>query len=131
MIVLGASALVDVLLDQPNKQAVIEYLDQEICTPAHQPVEVLSAIARLLRADAISPEAADAAIQDAGALVQEFIIPDAELVRQAYRLRERIRVVDGVYVALAQRLGCALVTTDRRLAASRPPCEVILAVARA
>lgn len=127
MIVLDASALVDVLLDQGPKDAVLGHLDQEVFAPAHQPVEVLSAIARLLRAGEISSEAADAAIRDAGRLEQELVVVDAELVWQAYQLRDRIRVVDGIYVALAQRLGCPLVTTDRRLAASNPPCEIVVA----
>ncbi|MGL5864312.1 MAG: hypothetical protein ACRCYX_00365 [Dermatophilaceae bacterium] len=40
--------------------------------------------------------------------------------------RERIRVLDGLYVALTEELGCPLVTTDRRLAAAAPPCTVLV-----
>lgn len=127
MIVLDASALVDVVLDQAPKSAVLAHLDQDIFAPAHQPVEVLSAVARLLRAGEISAASADAALADAGQLVQELVVPDAALIREAFQLRERIRVVDGLYVALAQRLGCPLLTTDRRLAAARPPCEMLVA----
>ncbi len=118
------------LLDQVHNDAVLEHLehlDQEIFAPAHQPVEVLSAIAHLLRADEITAETAGAAIRDAGRLVQELVVPDAALIWQAYQLRDRIRVVDGLDVALAQRLGCPLVTTDRRLAPSHPPCDILLA----
>lgn len=127
MIVLDASALVDVVLDQPAKSAVLGHLDQEIVTPAHQLAEVLSAIARLERAGAISSEVAEAALRDAGDLVQELVVPDPALIGRAFELRERIRVVDGLYVALAERLDCPLVTTDARLVASRPPCAVVLA----
>lgn len=45
-------------------------------------------------------------------------------MRLAFALRDRIRVIDGLYVALADELDCALVTTDRRLAASDAPCEI-------
>lgn len=41
MIVLDASALVDVVLDQPNRAQVLAHLDQPIAAPAHQPVEAL------------------------------------------------------------------------------------------
>lgn len=127
MIVLDASALVDVVLDQAPKLGVLQHLDQEIVAPAHQPVEVLSAIARLERGGVISAEIARAALRDAGELVQQLVVPDPALVRRAFELRERIRVVDGLYVALAERLDCPLVTTDGRLAASQPPCTVIVA----
>ena len=50
--------------------------------------------------------------------------PTVAHLRRAYALRERIRVLDGLYVALADELGCTLVTTDRRLAAATAPCDV-------
>lgn len=126
MIVLDASALIDVVLDQRGKDAVLDALDDRICAPAHQMAEVLSAIARLERAGTITAQTASAALDDASSLVQELIVPDAALISRAFALRERIRVVDGVYVALAERLGCPLVTTDRRLASAHPPCEVLV-----
>ncbi len=36
------------------------------------------------------------------------------------------RVLDGLYVALAEQRDCPLLTTDARLAAAVPPCEVVL-----
>jgi len=127
VIVLDASALVDVVLDQAPKSDVLAHLGEEILAPAHQPVEVLSAIARLERGGVITAEVARAALRDAGELVQQLVVPDPALVGRAFELRERIRVVDGLYIALAERLGCPLVTTDGRLAASQPPCTVIVA----
>jgi len=52
--VLDVSALVDVVVDQPAEEFVLGHLDQPILAPAHQLGEVLSALARLVRADMIT-----------------------------------------------------------------------------
>lgn len=44
--------------------------------------------------------------------------PALPLMRRAFDLRENVTAYDAVYVALAERLDCALVTADRRLAAA-------------
>lgn len=125
MIVLDASALVDAVLDQPTAGWVLDEIsDEEVCAPAHQPAEVLSALARLVRAAQIDPESAREALDEALALPQRFVTPTARQVRLAFALRDRIRVVDGLYVALAEELDCPLVTTDRRLALADAPCQV-------
>lgn len=126
MIVLDASALVDVILDQPAKEEILAHLGQPIAAPGHQPAEVLSALARLVRAGQITSAEAGAALDDAAALDQDLVAVSAVHLRRAFALRERIRVLDGLYVALAEQLGCPLLTTDRRLANADPPCEVIV-----
>jgi predicted nucleic acid-binding protein len=127
VIVLDASALVDVIVDQPAKESVLAHLDQPIAAPAHQLAEMLSAVARLVRAGEITADDARKAIDDAYTLEQEHVAPDAAQLRRALELQQRIRVLDGLYVALAEQRQCALLTTDRRLANGDPPCEVILA----
>lgn len=125
MIVLDASALVDVLLDQPAGPWVLEQVSgEEVRAPSHQPAEVLSALARLVRAGDLTPEAARDALDEATALPQGLMAPTAAHLRRALLLQDRIRVLDGLYVALAEELSCALVTTDRRLLGTDPPCEV-------
>ena len=125
MIVLDACALIDVVLDQPAASWVLdEIADEEVRAPAHQLAEVLSALARLIRAAQIEPETARHALDEALALPQRFVTPTAGHVRLAFALRDRIRVVDGLYVALADELDCPLVTTDYRLAAAEAPCEI-------
>ncbi|MGH3870493.1 MAG: type II toxin-antitoxin system VapC family toxin [Pseudonocardiaceae bacterium] len=125
MIVLDASALVDAVLDQPVAAWVLDEIsDEQICAPAHQPAEVLSALARLVRSCQIESELAREALDEALALPQQFVTPTARQVRLAFALRDRIRVVDGLYVALADELDCPLVTTDHRLAAADAPCEI-------
>lgn len=125
MIVLDASALVDLVLDQADAEWVLDELrGQDVHAPAHQPAEVLSALARLVRNDVLDAQTARDALEEAATLPQTVLPPTREHLRRAYELRARIRVVDGLYVALAEGLGCPLVTTDRRLAGSAAPCEV-------
>ncbi|OLS97105.1 hypothetical protein BJF90_42930 [Pseudonocardia sp. CNS-004] len=125
MIVLDASALVDLVLDQRGSEWVVGQIDgEEIAAPAHQPGEVLSALARLVRSAVLTPEVARDALDEALDLPQRLVPPPAAHIRRAFALREHIRVTDGLYVALADELGCALVTTDRRLVGAHAPCEV-------
>lgn len=129
MIVLDASALVDVVALRPRCEAVLDHLDADgdLAAPGHQLAEVASAIVRLQRADELTAATAADALQDAASLEQRVVPIDEGLLVRAHTLRESIRVGDGLYVALAERLGCALLTTDGRLARADPPCEVILA----
>lgn len=127
MIVLDASALVDVVTDQPERDVVLAYLDQEVLAPGHQLAEVSSAVVRLLRAGDLTDAEAERALIDAASLSQRQVDVDDALLRRAFALRDSIRILDGLYVAVAERHGCALLTTDGRLARANPPCEVILA----
>ena len=54
--------------------------------------------------------------------------PTLPLMRRAFELRSNVTAYDAVYVALAELLGCALLTADRRLAGSPTiscPVEVL------
>lgn len=127
MIVVGASALVDLVTEHRNAVAVIEHLDQPLVTAGHQSAEVLSAIARLVRAGELSPEEGRQALLDAAEVEQEVSLATVRHLHRALELQDRIRVVDGLYVALAEQLGAALLTTDARLVGADPPCDVIFA----
>lgn len=125
MIVLGASALVDVVADRPLKDAVLDRIDGErILSPGHQLAEVSSALAHLLRAGDLDLVESEHALAEAASLGQELVVPDAKQLLRALALADRIRVLDGIYVAIAEERRCPLVTTDGRLARSNPPCEV-------
>jgi predicted nucleic acid-binding protein len=125
VIVLDASALIDVLLDQPSSEWVLAQLaGQDICAPAHQPAEVFSALARLHRAGLLGRDAMDNALAEASSLRQELVLPTLTHVRRAVQLSERIRVLDGLYVALAEARTAPLIATDRRLAGAGTSCEV-------
>ncbi|CAN5237775.1 type II toxin-antitoxin system VapC family toxin [soil metagenome] len=126
MIVLDSSALVDVLADQEHAGWVLDHMQSgEVMAPAHQPAEVLSAIARLQRAGALTEDKARDALAAATTLQQQLVVASGAHVQRAFDLRERIRVVDGLYVALAEERGVPLLTTDQRLVRADPPCEVL------
>jgi len=127
VIVLDASALVDAVLDRPAKADVMPHLEQDVVAPGHQLAEVVSSVARLVRAHIVTSAVAQEALQDATALDQTHITATASHLRRALELQDRIRVNDGLYVALAEELGCPLLTSDRRLAGAQPPCEIIFA----
>lgn len=125
MIVLDASALVDVVTDRPQRDAVLAHLGQQILAPGHQLAEVSSALVRLVRAADLTEDESQRALTDAASLVQQTVEIDESLLLRAFELRDSIRILDGLYVALAERYACPLVTTDGRLARADPPCEVI------
>lgn len=124
MIVLDASALVDVVADRPARDAVLERLGQPITAPGHQLAEVSSAVARLVRAGELTPERAADALAEAARLSQDIVRLDEGLLLRAFALRDSVRILDGLYVALAERNRCPVVTTDGRLARSQLPCEI-------
>lgn len=126
MIVLDASALIDVVLDHPVSGWVLDRLEQDdVCAPAHQMAEVLSALGRLQRAGVIDRERAAAAVTEAVALPQEVVAPTEHHLHRALALSDHIRLLDGLYVVLAEERRCTLITTDRRLARSGAPCQVL------
>lgn len=125
MIVVDASALIDVVADLPAKQWVVDYLDDELIAPSHQQAEVLSAIARLVRGGTLTERAGRDALDDAAALRQEVVLISPAHLRRAYELRERVRVLDGIYIAIAEERSAPLLTTDVRLTRIDLPIPVI------
>ena len=78
------------------------------------------------RAGLLDADSTQAAIADAATLTQHHVPLDEDLLLRALALDGRLRVLDALYVVLAERLSCPLITTDARLARAQPPCEVIL-----
>lgn len=126
MIVLDASAVVDVALGWAPATWVIEAIEgEELTAPGHQLAEVVSALSRLRRSGRIDGGEQRAAVREAAALRQDVAPTTEGHLLRALALSERIHVLDGLYVALAEELRCPLVTTDLRLAGSDPPCVVL------
>jgi len=125
VIVVDASALVDLLLADARGRLVADRLHgEELHAPAHVDAEVLSALGRLERAGMIPPRVVASRLRElAAAPIRRHSL--AELLTGAWRRRNTLRLVDGLYVALATSLGTKLVTTDRRLARATQLAELI------
>lgn len=127
MIVLDASALVDFILGRPGSGWLVEQITAaHVCAPSHQPAEALSAFARMQRAGQLTEIACVTAAEDAMTLTQEVVRPSSAHAMRALALAARVRIADGLYVALAEERGCPLLTTDRSLARSVTTCEVLV-----
>ncbi len=77
-------------------------------------VEVVSVLRRHARNENLTPQQADAAIDD----LMSFpitVYPTAPLLRRVWELRPNVTAYDGCYVALAEAIGVPLLTADRRL----------------
>jgi predicted nucleic acid-binding protein len=113
-LVVDASVLVNAVLGSASRTAV-RLRDAELHAPAHLDLEVLSAVARLRRGGRITERAARKGLDrlQAAPVVRHSLV---DLVDEAWARRENVRVADGLYVALAERLGLPLVTADHRLA---------------
>lgn len=124
--VVDASALLELLLRGPRAAAVAAALDgRRMAAPTHVDVEVLAALRALEHDGALGPERVDVLISDLHqAPVERYSV--RTLLRSVWAMRTQLPPYDACYVALAARLECPLVTTDRRLAAVRGlPARVI------
>ena len=119
MIVVDSAAVVDVLTNVPGCEALRSHLaGEELHAPALLDFELVSALRGLTLAGRITPARATDALTDFDAVpIHRWEAGDA-LRRRAYSLRENLTAYDAAYVALAEALGCDLVTRDARLARS-------------
>ena len=118
MIVLDASALVEMLLDTAQGRRVAILITdpaRSVHVPHLADVETISVLRRFVRDRVITGAQADAAIEDLLALDLQRHSHEG-LLERAWTLRQNLSVYDAVYVALAEALGAALVTCDGRLA---------------
>jgi predicted nucleic acid-binding protein len=124
-LVVDASALVDLLLGTDLAIAVDYRLRRhELHAPAHLDAEVLSALGRIHRAG----ELGDAEVAERLDIVSSAAIERHELsslLIGAWNRRHTLRLVDALYVELAERLNATLVTTDAGLAVTTGVAELI------
>ena len=97
----------------------------ELHVPAHFDAEVVSALGCLQRAGELTVRQVTTRLQrvSAAPLQRHFLAP---LLNGAWKLRHNLRLVDALYVELANRLEAPVVTTDARLAAAAPVAELLL-----
>lgn len=117
MVVVDASVLAPVVADAGSDgQRFRERLrDETLVGPDLLRVEVASVLRRHSSNGALSQPQADAAIDDLLAF-PITVYPTAAFLRRVWELRTNVTAYDACYVALAEAVGCPLLTADRRLA---------------
>ena len=77
----------------------------------------MSVIRRQLANGALTAQQASNAIEDLLNL-PIVVYPTAPLLRRGWEMRDNATAYDACYVALAEAVGCLLVTADQRLASA-------------
>ena len=121
MIVLDASAVIDWLL-QTRAGQHIEHRIYSHHETMHVPhlldLEVTQVLRRLVGQGVILPRRADEAVRDLLDLRLNRY-PHFAFLPRIWQLRHNFTAYDAAYIVLAEHLGAALVTRDRRLASPR------------
>ena len=124
-LIVDASAMVDLLLGSRRADAIAERLEgHELHAPAHFDAEVLSALGRLERGGHLSETTAGERIEHvATAPVERH--PLAPLLSGAWHRRHNLRLVDALYVELAEQMTAPIITVDAGLATAASMAECI------
>jgi predicted nucleic acid-binding protein len=118
VIVLDASAVVELLLGGERADVVLPWLEAEegaLHAPALLDVEVVQTLRRLVTSQAMNPSRGRAAME----ILQDLPVTrhlETPLLPRLWQLRENLTAYDAAYVALAEALRCPLLTFDAALA---------------
>jgi predicted nucleic acid-binding protein len=117
LIVVDASVLANALADDTaDGRLARERLTSggELFAPDLVDVETVSVLRRRWLAGDVTARRFSSAVDDLEDLALTRF-PTLPLMRWAYELRANVTAYDAAYVALAEQLGCILVTADARL----------------
>jgi predicted nucleic acid-binding protein len=109
------------------RQRLADDADATLITVAHLDAEAFSGLARLHRAKALTATEVDELSSRLTWLEVRRVPISGALLDTAWQMRDNIAARDALYVAAARDLGCALLTTDERLARAVPELAVELA----
>lgn len=128
IVLVDASAAVDLLVRSDSGERVRQFLrragDVALMTVAHLDAEVLSALARLHRADVQTEGEVAVLLARLGDLAMQRVPITPDLLQVAWSLRDNVAARDALYVAAAQAVRARLLTTDDRLARAMPDIVV-------
>lgn len=127
MIVIDASVLANVVGDDGDdgQRARVEFRGAgDVAAPDLVDLETVSVLRKRWLAGTVTAERFGAAVGDLAQLDLERY-PTLRFMRRAFELRANVTAYDSAYVALAEELGCDLLTADQRLAsATGPRCSI-------
>lgn len=130
ILVVDASAAVDLLVrsaaGEHVRQALTVAEEPTLMTVAHLDAEVLSALARLHRADVLTDQQVTDLLDRLSTLAMQRLPITPALLRAAWGLRDNVAARDALYVAAAKAVDGKLVTTDDRLARAVPDLALAL-----
>jgi predicted nucleic acid-binding protein len=114
--VLESSVLANVVGDDgiDGRRARNEMRGGDAAAPDLVDVETVAVLRKRWVAGSISDRRFLAAVRDLESLGLDRY-PTLPFMRRAYELRAKVTPYEATYVALAETLGCELVTADRRL----------------
>ena len=118
MIVLDASALVELLLNTSRGQAVAARIEDpgiSLHVPHLADLEVTQALRRYAQDGELDADDAEAALEELSALDLQRHAHEP-LLSRIWDLRKNLTAYDAAYVALAEALDARLLTCDGRLA---------------
>ena len=120
MIVIDASALLEVLLAKPASpriRARVFRQGEALHAPHLIDVEVVQVLRRYSASDELGPERAGEALRIFGGLPLARH-PHDVFISRIWELRHNVTAYDAAYLALAEALDAPLVTRDAKLAAT-------------
>lgn len=127
MIVIDASVLANVVGDDGSdgQRARAEFRTAgDVAAPDLVDVETVSVLRKRWLAGTVTDERFAAAVDDLTQLELERY-PTLRFMRRAFELRSNVTAYDSAYVALAEELGCDLLTADQHLASATGPRCII------
>jgi predicted nucleic acid-binding protein len=126
VLVVDASVLYEILTDGPSAGPARDRLasDPDHVAPQLIDAEVLGLLRRDAMVRAVDGTTCSLAVRDLHDWPADRI-PLRPFLDRVWELRENVRTWDGFYVALAEAMGCPLLTLDRRLAKAKGPrCQI-------